>query len=94
MTAPAPDPLIGVKLGCAVLAMAAGALILVAVLMTPWSGDDDDVRNFDEAVEDGASCSELYEIREAWPPQYVEIPEWNRTLREIGCTSPTATRTD
>lgn len=45
------------------------------------------------AVENGQSCAELYDIRSDLPDS-VDRAQVDADLREIGCDSPRATRTD
>ena len=50
-------------------------------------------RSFQSALDRGASCAELFDQRERFsgPETLAKV---DRDLERIGCTSPTATRTD
>lgn len=76
--------------GTAVTVALAAALLLAAC------GDDgsNGGTSFEEALQDGATCQELFDIRNAADPDSPKIPEWNEQLREIGCFSSSSTRTD
>lgn len=51
-------------------------------------------RSFDGALDDGASCQELFDIRNGLDPKDAAIEEINETLRSIGCYNATSDRTD
>jgi hypothetical protein len=60
------------------------------------SGDaaDEGLPGFQDAVDSGAPCSELFEIRNSWEPDSANVERANETLRSIGCFSRTSERTD
>ena len=68
------------------------AAALLAAGCASGSGGGD--QSFDDAVRNGASCSKLYEIRNALDPKDPDIPRMNERLRQIGCHTSTSTRTD
>lgn len=51
---------------------------------------------FDRAVENGASCGHLFDLRNELHPRddADAVAEANRKLRAVGCTSSTSERTD
>ena len=54
------------------------------------------VENYEEfrsAVDSGASCEQLFDIRDNLPRE-VDRSEVDKDLREIGCVSRQSTRTD
>lgn len=69
------------------------ALALAAVLVAACAVTDG-ATSFEQAIEDGASCQELFDIRNEVDPDHERIPEWNQQLRDIGCHSSGSTRTD
>ena len=71
----------------------AGASITM-LLVTSCGGGTSGGTTFEDALQDGATCQELYDIRNAADPDSPKIPEWNEQLREIGCFSSSSTRTD
>ncbi len=52
-----------------------------------------DYEGWRSAVENGQSCAELYDIRSELPDS-VDRAQVDADLKEIGCDSPEATRTD
>lgn len=52
-----------------------------------------DYEGWRSAVEDGQSCAELYDIRSNLPDS-VDRAHVDADLKDIGCDSPQATRTD
>ncbi len=79
----------------------AGATVLVAAfvtgIITGCGGGSDssaDDRSFEQAVDEGASCEELFEIRNGWDSDDPLIQPANETLRSIGCFSSSSERTD
>ncbi len=52
-----------------------------------------DYEGWRSAVENGQSCAELYDIRSNLPDS-VDRAKVDADLKEIGCDSPRATRTD
>jgi hypothetical protein len=66
----------------------------VAVLATGCSGSfHHSYRTFQSALDRGASCSELYDQRSRFDEDET-LAKIDHDLAGIGCTSPTATRTD
>lgn len=63
---------------------AIAAAVVLAACATGTAG-------FDEALENGASCSRLYEIRNSSDG---DVERMNERLRTIGCYSSTSSRTD
>jgi len=61
-------------------------LVVVSVLSERPDGPD-----FDTAIRDGASCAELFEIRNR-ETNGQTIERMNQRLRNIGCHSSTSTR--
>ncbi len=59
------------------------------VKCTSPSGD-----SFEERLEAGTSCGELFEMRNELDSDDPRIPEMNEDLQEIGCYSSSSTRTD
>lgn len=49
--------------------------------------------SFNEALANGASCQELFDIRNSWDPKSPGIETANVKLREVGCYHSGATRT-
>ena len=75
-------------------AVIAGAFITMLLVTACSDGNTSGGTTFEDALQDGATCQELYDIRNAADPDSPQIPEWNEQLREIGCFSSSATRTD
>lgn len=69
----------------------AGFLLLLAVCDTRSA-----MERFTDALEDGASCAELFEIRNEFHPreEATSVQIANSRLRRVGCVSSSATRTD
>lgn len=74
-------------------ARAAAAAIGITIL-TACNAGGPGTPSFEDMVESGASCEELYEIRNRADADDERIRGWNEQLREIGCFSSTSTRTD
>lgn len=70
------------------------AIAALAVLALSACASEKPHERFDNAVEDGATCAELFEIRNELDPGTVGVERANETLREIGCYSSSSTRTD
>lgn len=68
-------------------------LVVVTIIALGQSGP---LAEFDRALEDGASCGRLYDLRnELHPREDAEaVAEANRKLRAVGCTSSMSERTD
>lgn len=69
-------------------------IALVAAMGCAPDGGEGGTASFDQAVSEGASCSDLYEIRNSYQPDEPDIARMNERLREIGCFSSSSTRTD
>lgn len=69
------------------------ALVLLTGAVAGCS-DPDGFEEFERAVDDGATCAELFEIRNSWDPDSSDVVEANEVLREIGCHSSSSDRTD
>jgi hypothetical protein len=50
--------------------------------------------SFEEKLRAGATCQELFDIRNALDPHSAEIPRLNEQLRSVGCYSASSSRTD
>ena len=50
--------------------------------------------SFDDALHDGASCARLSDLRNEQDPGSPDVDRMNEHLREVGCFTSTATRTD
>lgn len=77
--------------------VAALAVLVAAALSGCGAAEDEDdagYGTFADALEAGASCSELFEIRNSWDPKSPHIDQANIALREIGCYTSSSTRTD
>lgn len=69
-------------------------LIAVVLATTACPGNvSQSYRTFKSAVDRGASCSELFDQRAGFEDDDT-LSKVNGELDRIGCTSPTATRTD
>lgn len=73
-------------------AVAAAALPLLA--LSACAPAQSEHEEFQEALEDGASCTELFELRNDMDRSETNIDTVNQELREIGCYSSSSTRTD
>lgn len=71
---------------------ALGGLVLLS--LSACSTSENGYAGFSEALEGGASCEELFEIRNEWDPGSQNVVEANAALREIGCFSSSSTRSD
>lgn len=89
--------------GCVLFFVVAIAVIAVAMGLSSAGvfDSEDDVPSrtparddFRTALENGADCLRLFEIRNSAPPDDPRLPGWNRQLRAIGCHSANSTRTD
>lgn len=78
----------GLMIGCAVVLTLAGC-----GGSGPSEGDAGG-QSFDDALDNGASCQELFDIRNELDPKDPAIEDINETLRSIGCYSATSERTD
>lgn len=67
---------------------------ITLALLSACSNATDATEQFELSIEDGASCAELFEIRNSVASDDARIPEWNQQLRAIGCHSSGSTRTD
>ena len=74
----------------------ASICLLAAVALTACNGsaDTDTYEGFNDALESGATCAELFEIRNEWDPKSSKVVQANEALREIGCYSSGSTRND
>lgn len=73
------------------------AAVCASLIFTGCGGGESDEageRSFEEAVDAGASCEELFEIRNGWDPKSPRIEPANEVLRSIGCYSASSERTD
>lgn len=72
------------------------ALMSMFALMGCGGGpaDEGGEQSFEDAVDAGASCEELFEIRNEWDPKSPLIEPANETLRSIGCYNSSSERTD
>ena len=72
------------------------AAVFLASSLTACGGSDegDPVERFIERRDAGASCAELFDIRNDLDPHDDLIPTINEGLRNIGCYSATSDRTD
>lgn len=74
---------------------AAFAGLLATLILAGCGGEEvGELTELRNAIEDDASCSELFEIRNSWDPDYPHMERANENLREIGCHSSTSARTD
>lgn len=64
---------------------------VAAIAMAAGCTSGGDSHNFTRRLEDGASCAELFEIRNRVD---IEVERMNEQLRAIGCFSSTSERTD
>lgn len=78
----------GLIVGCALVAALAGCG------GSEPGQEDTGGRSFDGALDSGASCQELFDIRNELDPKDPAIEDINQTLRSIGCYSATSERTD
>lgn len=69
------------------------AVFALAALMA-CAGESSPHERFTERLTAGASCSELFSIRNEVVPQDPILEEMNAELREIGCYSATSERRD
>lgn len=72
--------------------MAVAALLVVST----GCGSDgaDEGASFDEAFKSGATCAELFEIRNEWDPKSPLVEPANEALRSIGCYTAGSERTE
>lgn len=77
------------------------AVVAVVLLGLVACGDDDGggsgpqrLPSFEDALNDGASCRDLFDIRNAWDPHSPLVEQANVQLRGIGCYSRNSERTD
>lgn len=68
--------------------------IAVAAILASACDNSTGTDDFDQAVEDGASCAELFEIRNELDPHSPLITQANERLRSIGCYMSSSERTD
>lgn len=71
---------------------ATAALALLA--LSACSSGGSEYETFTEALEDGASCQELFDMRNEFEAGASYVEDANEALREIGCYSTSSTRTD
>jgi hypothetical protein len=69
-------------------------LLTIFVACGGSSPEEPSRRSFDEALEAGASCQELFDIRNEADPKSSEIEEMNVRLREVGCFNSSSERMD
>ena len=50
--------------------------------------------SFDAALREGASCAQLFELRNQRDPKDPMVDKMNESLRDIGCFSSSSTRQD
>ena len=67
------------------------ALLLMLSACAPAQSEHDAFR---EELEGGASCAELFELRNDMDRSETNIDTVNAELREVGCYSSSSTRTD
>ncbi|WP_087485574.1 hypothetical protein [Brachybacterium massiliense] len=75
----------------------ASICLLAAVALSACGSGPADTgtyEGFNDALESGATCAELFEIRNEWDPKSSKVVQANEALREIGCYSSSSTRTD
>ena len=79
------------------LAAAVIPLATLAVLTGCASSEEtpsEDQRSFGEALDSGAPCGELFDIRNELDPKDPAIETINESLRSIGCFNSSSERTD
>jgi hypothetical protein len=69
-------------------------VLLVSTAVSACGGEERATRGFEEAVDQGASCSELFEIRNELDSKSPLVEEYNETLRSIRCYSSSSKRRD
>lgn len=67
-------------------------LVGVCLLSSACSGSS--IEQLETAADDGATCQELFDVRNNWESDDPDMEEANEVLRSIGCTHSAATRTD
>ncbi|MFD1716726.1 hypothetical protein [Georgenia deserti] len=76
----------------------AAALLMLAGCSDDGGGSESDTATgwaeFEAALDDGAPCGELFEIRNAWDPDSDLVERANEALRDVGCFSSSSERTD
>lgn len=78
----------GLIIGCALV------LTLAGCGGSEPGQEDAGGRSFGDVLDSGASCQELFDIRNELDPKDPAIDNINETLRSIGCYSATSDRTD
>lgn len=66
----------------------------VAALILTACSNEPDFSDFENAVRDGGTCQELFDIRNSWDPKSPDKPRANEILRSIGCQHSSFDRTD
>lgn len=70
------------------------AVALPLLTLTACASAQSEHEAFREALEEGASCAELFELRNDMDRSETNIDTVNEELQEIGCYSSSSTRTD
>ena len=68
-------------------------LVVVGIVGCSGGGSASGYAGFQERLQAGADCAELFEIRNSVDPSSPDVPRMNSALREIGCFSSSSTRT-
>lgn len=76
------------------IALAIAGLLAMALIVAAGMGLFDQGDPIEQAIEDDATCAELFDIRNDADPDDPRVGSWNRQLREVGCFSSGSTRTD
>jgi hypothetical protein len=77
-----------------ILVRASCAVALPLLALTACASTQNEHEAFREALEQGASCAELFELRNDMDRSETNIDTVNAELREVGCYSSSSTRTD
>ncbi|HEX7349644.1 hypothetical protein [Brachybacterium sp.] len=73
---------------------AVAVIALLALSACASSTSTSGLEEFESSLEGGASCEELFELRNELDPSSHTVVEANEALQEIGCYSSSSTRTD
>lgn len=71
-------------------------LVAIGAVVLTWAGCSDDevtLTSILDAIDDGESCSALFEMRNQLDPNDPSIPRINDAFRAIGCNSASSNRT-
>lgn len=74
--------------------LAAAAAVATTIAGCGQPQAETSAEGFEQAMQSGASCSELFDIRNELDPGSPLVEEYNVTLRSIGCYSSSSERTD